>query len=325
MELFYSPDTNPYRNLALEEHLFSALPKGDRALFLWRNRPSVILGRFQSAPAEVDLAEADARGISVVRRLSGGGAVYHDPGNLNYSLIFDCADPDLVSLADVVQPAVRACRRFGADAFFSGRNDILAGGKKLSGSAQYFRDGRLLHHGCILISTDLSVIPAVLRPKSGKIPAGAEPSSVSLVTTLSLAAGRRVAAEEFAETLIEELGEEGLPRSIAEICGEKETAALQARYEDPRWTFGYPPAYEESREARFPGGLVRVHFRMEEGVIAEIAFSGDFFCTRDPEDLCALIRGHGIGTGLLHLLRTSPEGCCIRGVKPQELYRLIAG
>ncbi|MBP5750663.1 MAG: lipoate--protein ligase family protein, partial [Firmicutes bacterium] len=126
----------------------------------------MILGRFQNAASEIDLAEAERLGVAVVRRLSGGGAVYHDLGNLNYSLILACDDPDSVSLEDFTQPAVRACRRFGADASFGGRNDIFADGKKLSGSAQYYRDGRLLHHGCIMIGTDLSVIPQVLKPKS---------------------------------------------------------------------------------------------------------------------------------------------------------------
>ena len=325
MEIFYSPFTDPYRNLALEELLFSSLPEETEALRLWRNGPSVILGRYQNAAAEVDLAEAEERNVRVARRLSGGGAVYHDLGNLNYSLILCCDDPDSVSLAELTQPAVRACRRMGADVSFGGRNDIYADGKKLSGSAQAFRDSRLLHHGCVMLSTDLSVIPKLLRTKPGKILAGAEPSAVSPVTTLSLAAGRPVSAGEFADALIEEFGRKGERRSLPEFCGEDRLDALQARYEDPRWTFGYPPSYEETREERFPGGLVRVHLRMEEGVIAEIALSGDFFCTGDPEDLCMLIRGHGIDTDLLRLLQTVPEGGIIHGVTPSELYRLIAG
>ena len=326
MDVFYSPYTDPCRNLAAEEYLFSALPEGESALFLWRNRPSVILGRFQNAAAEIDLEEAEAREIAVVRRLSGGGAVYHDLGNLNYSVILDCDDPDSATLEAFAQPAVSACRKFCAEAYFGGRNDIFAeDGKKLSGSAQYFRDGRLLHHGCILIDTDLSVIPAVLRPEQGKAPAGAERSVIRPVTTLSLAAGRPVTTEEFAEVLKEELTGNTQIRSLNEICPEEELARLQKRYEDPLWTFGYPPDYEETKEARFSGGLVRVHLRMEEGRIADVAFSGDFFCTGDPESLCRLMRGHGIDMELLQLLQQSPQANCIRGVTPQELYRLIAG
>ena len=320
-----SHDTDPCRNLALEESLFAALPKGERALFLWQNRPSVILGRFQNASAEVDLAEAEARGIAVVRRLSGGGAVYHDFGNLNYSLIIDCDDPDSAGLKEFTQPAVLACRRFGADAVFSGRNDILAGGKKISGSAQYFRDGRLLHHGCIMIGTDLSVIPAVLKPKAGKAPEGAERSVTSPVTTLSLAVDRAVTVEEFSEVLKEELGGTREICSLKDFCPEEKIGRLQARYEDPGWTYGYPPAYEEAREERFAGGSVRVHLRMEAGQIADIAFSGDFFCMGDLEQLCTLIRGCSIGADLLRLLEQSPEANCIRGVSPGELYRLIVG
>ena len=324
MDIFYSPYTDPGRNLALEEYLFSTLPAGKRVLFLWQNRPSVILGRFQNAAAEADLAAAEKQGVSVVRRLSGGGTVYHDLGNLNYSLILDCDDPDSVRLEDFTQPAVRACRRFGADASFGGRNDIFADGKKLSGSAQYFRDGRLLHHGCIMIDTDLSVIPALLKPKQGKPAAGAERSVSSPVTTLSLAADRPVSVEDFAEALKEELcaGEEIC--SLKPLWRKEEIEKLQARYEDPQWTFGYPPSYEEMKEKRFPGGLVRVHLRMEDGRIAGIAFSGDFFCTGDPESLCALIQGHRPDAELLRLLRQSPEADCIRGVTPSDLYYLIA-
>ena len=325
LTVFYSPYTDPCRNLAVEEVLFSVVPRGEPALLLWQNSPSVILGRFQNAAAEIDLAEAERRGISVVRRLSGGGAVYHDLGNLNYSLILDCDDPDGVSLEEFSQPAVRTCRRFGADASFGGRNDIYAGEKKLSGSAQYFSGGRLLHHGCIMIGTDLSVIPAILRPKPWKTPGGAEPSVVSPVTTLSLAAGRPVTAEEFAEALKEELGGNDAACSLKKVVQEEELLKRQKRYEDPRWTFGYPPSYEETREGRFPGGSVRVHFRMEEGRIAEIAFSGDFFCIGDPQSLCALVRGCCINGELLRLLQRSPEADCMRGVTPEELYRLIAG
>ena len=325
MTVYYSPYMDPCRNLALEEFLFAVVPKGKRTLFLWQNRSSVILGRFQNAASEIDLAEAKERGITVVRRLSGGGAVYHDPGNLNYSLILDCDDSDSVSMEDFTRPAVSACRRFGAEAVFSSRNDILSDGKKLSGSAQYFRNSRLLHHGCIMVSTDLSVIPSVLRPKPGKRPTGAEASVVSPVTTLSLAAGRPVTVESLSGALIEELGGDVVLRSLEDLCPKKEIARLQARYEDPHWTYGYPPAYEQTREARFDGGSVRVHLRMAEGQIADVAFSGDFFCTGDPEELCALIRGRSIDADLLRLLEIRPEATCIRGVSPEELYRLIVG
>lgn len=292
---------------------------------LWQNAPCVVLGRFQNAAAEVDLAEADRRGIRIVRRLSGGGAVYHDLGNLNYSLILPCEDPDSVSLEPFTRPAVRACRRFGADAVFCGRNDIFADGKKLSGSAQRFQDGKLLHHGCILVGTDLSVIPAVLKPKEGKAPAGAERSAVTPVTTLSLAAGRPVDPAELAEALMEELDGAAMPRDPAEVLQKGEILRLQKRYEDPAWTYGYPPAYEVTKEQRFAGGLVRTHLQIEEGRIAEIAFSGDFFCTADPEGLCSLLQGQYIDGRLLELLEGSPQARCIRGVSPQELYRLIFG
>ncbi len=325
LAIYQSPHTDPCRNLALEEYLFSAVPKGMGALFLWQNRPSVILGRYQNAESEVRLAEAQARDIAIARRLSGGGAVYHDLGNLNYSLILPCADPDSTSLEAFTQPAVRACRRFGADAVFGGRNDIFADGKKLSGSAQYFRDGKLLHHGCIMIGTDLSAVRALLRPKAEKAPAGAEESLASPVTTLSRAAAKPVSVRAFSDALKEELGGHTTARDAAAVCPEEDIARLQARYEDPRWTYGYPPSYETAREKRFPGGLVRVHLRMAEGRIAGAAFSGDFFCTGDLEALCALLCGRPIDAQLFAMLQRSPEARCIRGVTPQDLCRLLAG
>lgn len=325
LTVFHSPETDPCINLALEEHLFLTLPKEGSVLLLWQNRPSVVLGRFQNAASEVDLAEAAKRGICVVRRLSGGGAVYHDPGNLNYSLILRCEDPVQDDLEHLTQPVVRAFRRFGADAVFSGRNDIYAGGKKLSGSAQYARDGKLLHHGCILVDTDLSVLPAVLRPKPGKLPQGVERSAVSPVTTLSLAAGRRIDPSDLAKALAEEFGAAGPVRSTEDLLENDAVVRLKARYEDPAWTYGWPPSYEETKECRFPGGLVRAHLRMEEGCIAQIAFSGDFFCTGDLQALCALLQGRLIDDALLRLLQGSSAARCIRGVSPDDLYRLIAG
>ena len=320
-----SSSNDPRENLAREEYLFQTLPKGEEALFLWRNSPVVVIGRYQNAALEADLPELEKRGIPLVRRLSGGGAVYHDLGNLNYTIVRDCDDPDSVSLQDFTEPAVRACRRLGADAAFSGRNDILIGGKKLSGSAQYFREGRLLHHGCIMIATDLSVLPAILRPNKKKQVAGSERSVTSPVTTLSLSLGRNVSPEEFSAVLKEELAEGGEIQTAEDFWQAEEIARLKTRYEDPRWTFGYPPAYEETREERFPGGTVCLHVRMEEGQIAEAAFSGDFFCTGDIENLCALLRGKSPDGQLLELLRGSPEGRCIRGVTPDMLFRLITG
>ena len=159
-----SPSTDPTQNLALEERLMSL---GREVFMLWRNKPSVIVGRFSDIPAEVNTEFAEANGIPIIRRKSGGGCVYHDLGNVNYTFIV--RDSKALTLEYFSRRVINALEALKINAVLEFRhNDILADGLKISGAAQYHHEGMLLHHGTLLFDADLSIIPKVLK-RSGKV------------------------------------------------------------------------------------------------------------------------------------------------------------
>lgn len=168
MILLRSPFTDAALNLALEEYAFSELDPKYGYFMLWQNEKSVIIGKHQNARDEVDLTYAAEHGIPVVRRLSGGGAVYHDLGNLNFTFIED-GDDSCLSMERFTKPLLAACRTFGIRAEIAGINDVTVGGRKFSGNAGYQRDGRILHHGTVLITTDIETMAGVLTPSDAKL------------------------------------------------------------------------------------------------------------------------------------------------------------
>ena len=206
MLYFYqSANTDPYFNLALEDHLFARTAPGQELFLLWQNSPSVIVGKYQNTWEEVNLRFLRSRDIPVARRLSGGGAVYHDLGNLNYTFITDAGRAEAFHFQVFTQPVLAALRRLGLDAQCSGRNDVTAEGRKLSGSAQYIRSGRLLHHGCIMLNTDLDALSGALRVGESKIRSKSIKSVRSRVTTVSACLNQAITANQFRSLLTDEV------------------------------------------------------------------------------------------------------------------------
>ena len=163
--------TDPARNLAAEQTVFDLLPRDRSYLMLWRNDNAVIIGKYQNTLAEINKPYIDANQIRVVRRLSGGGAVYHDLGNLNYTFITDAGNTEVMDLHLFCQPVVRTLAVLGVKAELNGRNDITVDGKKISGNAQYLRSGRIMHHGTLLFDSDLDIVSQALKVDEEKISA----------------------------------------------------------------------------------------------------------------------------------------------------------
>ena len=161
--------TDPTYNLALEQYVFDSLPRDRQYFLFWQNHNAVIIGKHQNTLAEINEEFVRSRGIRVVRRLSGGGAVYHDDGNLNFTWITDADKGGGIDLKKFCQPVADTLCALGADAVVDGRNDILVGGAKISGNAQYVREGRVMHHGTLLFDSDLSVLGNALRADPEKI------------------------------------------------------------------------------------------------------------------------------------------------------------
>ena len=275
--------TDPAFNLAAEQYVFDSLSRDYAYFMLWQNRPSVIIGRHQNTVAEVNETFIREKGIKVVRRLSGGGAVYHDLGNLNFTFIRDETSSRL-DLGVFCEPVAAALRELGAPAEVNGRNDITVEGQKISGNAQYVRDGRVMHHGTLLFDADLAAAGQALTPPARKLKSKGVASVRSRITTLSRYMPESVGLEDFKNLLLEKLFA-GQPMERYELT-EKDIERIEAlkkeRYDTREWNYGQSPACDMVYGDRIEGvGTVELHLSVKQGRIAKAKLHGDFFSNQD--------------------------------------------
>lgn len=326
--MFYleSPSRDPYFNLALEEYVFERMDKSKSYFMLWQNDNTIVVGKYQNTAEEIDQAYVDAHGIRVARRLSGGGAVYHDRGNLNFTFIVDRADAPGLNFKIFVEPVIRALARFGVHAEFTGRNDLTIDGMKFSGNAQYARRGRLLHHGCIMLDSNLTSVADALRVKEAKFDSKAVKSVRSRVTTINAHAPAPISMEEFKEALTECAMASGAlePYTLTE----EDLAAIRKlrdeKYATWAWNYGCSPAYDMRREMKFPAGLVTAHLSAEGGKIKAVRFYGDFFGGELGELEGAMV-GLPLDGHLTEALEALRVGDYMSGITAEELSRLLRG
>lgn len=293
---------DPYFNLALEEYLVSsddeALSSSD-IIMLWQNGPAVIVGKHQNTPYELDRGYLEARDIAAVRRLSGGGAVYHDLGNLNYTVIKRNAKERHNDFSFFTRPLVDALQSIGVNAEFSGRNDVVIEGAKFSGNAQYARGETVMHHGTILWDSDLSVLGRVLKPKkmrsteeAKRVPGvSSTPRTVTNVsehTDAPLADFKNLLARH----LLDIPAGQGLElyQLSKTLLGEVEQLA-HTKYRTIAWNWGRSPFYTHTFEKRFAAGTVMVGLSVNDGIIQDFDIYGDFFEIAGLEFLRAEFQG----------------------------------
>ena len=326
--MFYleSPSRDPYFNLALEEYVFERMDKSKSYFMLWQNDNTIVVGKYQNTAEEIDQAYVDAHHIRVARRLSGGGAVYHDRGNLNFTFIVDRADAPGLNFKIFVEPVIRALARFGVHAEFTGRNDLTIDGMKFSGNAQYARRGRLLHHGCIMLDSNLTSVADALRVKEAKFDSKAVKSVRSRVTTINAHAPAPISMEDFKGAL----KECAMASGELEPCTltEEDLAAIRKlrdeKYATWAWNYGCSPAYDMRREMKFPAGLVTAHLSAEGGKIKAVRFYGDFFGGELGELEGAMV-GLPLDGHLTEALEALRVGDYMSGITAEELSRLLRG
>ena len=283
--------TDPCRNLATEQYILENRREGDW-LMLWQNANTVVIGLNQNAAEEIDQAFVEEHGVTVVRRMTGGGAVYHDLGNLNYSFITDLGKAEELSIRRFTEPVCRALAALGIRAETSGRNDILVDGKKVSGVAQRVFRGRILHHGTLLFDSDMGMVAGALRVDPAKFQSKSAKSVRSRVGNIRDHLPEGTTLAEFWACLLMELTRDGL---IREQLSETELAQISRNAEDKYrswdWTYGHSPDYDYRNRRRWEGGSLEVRLSAHDGRIRQIAFYGDYMAADSSEDLIRALSG----------------------------------
>ncbi|MDR2940202.1 MAG: lipoate--protein ligase [Clostridiales bacterium] len=323
MQLIINHCTGPAFNLALEEYILTK--KSGGFIILWRNEASVIVGRNQNAIEEIDMGFTKNHDVKVVRRLSGGGAVFHDLGNINYSVITEFKGTGFGDFGKFAAPVCEFLNGLGVDAYLEGRNDLLIGGAKFSGNAQAVKNGRILHHGTILFDADISWLAAALKPGAAKIESKGVKSVRSRVTNVTSHLPGPMGVDEFFEQLSGFFLDKacGLYRLSDSDVSEAQLLVAE-KYGTWGWNFGTSPAYSYQHSERFPFGTVDLRLSVEGGFIKAVHIFGDFFGKLEVEGLEGKLLGlaHN-GHDIAEALNNVDISSYIQGITNGQFFSLF--
>ena len=288
---FETHSHDPFYNLAFEEVVLRGRKEGNY-LILWQNDRTVVVGQNQNTEAEINRSFVEAHDIRVVRRSTGGGAVYHDLGNLNYSFITDAGEAERLSMEVFTRPVVEALKGLGLEAEATGRNDILVNGSKVSGTAQRLSGGRILHHGTLLFDSDPDMVAGALNVDPSKFQSKSSKSVRSRIGSIRSHLGEDMDLQAFWSYLKSTLAGSGFyevqltEQELAEV-----ERLRREKYATWEWNFGRSPRFDLTNKRRFEGGSLEVGLRAEGGHITDITFYGDFLSRSSLEDLKQALRG----------------------------------
>lgn len=322
-----SDSVDPRFNLALEQFVFDNLDRTHDYFMLWRNDNAVIVGKHQNAAGEINAEYVRKQNIHVVRRLSGGGAVYHDLGNVNFTFIMSGDNNKPFDFGGFCRPVVRALAALGVTADVNGRHDMTIDGKKFSGNAQYRKRGRVLHHGTILYDSDLSVLSKALMVQKDKIESKAVKSVRSRVANIKDYMAGDIGVERLMEELRDAMFKEFAmePYSLTDSDLDATRRLQREVYDTWEWNFGESPAYSIRKERRVDGcGTIEVHMNVEKGAIRRIVFFGDYFGNADSAELGCLLQGARLERAhLREVLATTAIGDYFHNLDPEAFVDIL--
>lgn len=322
LRIIHSPSRLGTYNLVLEKYLVDHL--NEPTLLVWRNRPGIYVGRHQNTLDEIDQEYVEAQGFEVFRRLSGGGTIFHDEYNVYYSLMSKNERSVQENFIYHNNLIVEFLQSVGVDAERSGRNDILVGGRKISGSAEHYAKGNVVHHGSLLYATDILHMAPALTPNKQKFTSKAITSVAQRVDNIMNHVDLSV--EEFEQALISFFAEK-FSGHVTPITKEEDAATYQLIhdwYGTYEWNYGQSPAFSYEKEFRFPYGIVKISLVVTNGIIKDIKILGDFFATRDLSE----IEEHFIGVRYLRkdledVLEKINVGDVIVGASNEDVMQLL--
>ncbi|MBZ9779361.1 lipoate--protein ligase [Psychroflexus sp. CAK8W] len=274
--------TDPYFNIATDEYIFKHIEED--CFMLWRNDNAIIVGKHQNTLAEINYEYVKEKDIKIVRRLSGGGAVYHDLGNLNYSFTRTGENYEMIDFERYTEPIIEVLKELGVDAKFEGRNDLTINGKKFSGNAEHVFRNKVLHHGTLLFSSEMKDISGALKVNPLKYKDRATKSIPNRVTNISDHLEEDITVDQFTDKVMDHITSRFENARLYEFTEEDIENIRKIRdekYSTWEWNYGYFPNYDFKKGARTEGGTVEVNMNVAEGKIKNLRITGDFFHIKD--------------------------------------------
>lgn len=286
---------SPYFNLALEEYALKEIDIDQDFFILWQNENTVVVGRNQNTIEEINSKYVKEKEVNIVRRMSGGGAVYHDDGNINYTFITDSDDDSKHNFEKFTRPIIDALASLGITAEFTGRNDITIDGKKISGNAQYYHQNKMLHHGTILFDVNGNILQDVLNVKADKIESKGIKSVKSRVTSISDHLEKPMTSDQLKSMLLKFILDTEDVSSKEYVLSQDDISSIEKlaeeKYSSWDWVYGRSPKFELQQSKRYKGGNIDIRLNVNKGTITDFKIYGDFFGRKEVKQIEELIVG----------------------------------
>jgi len=316
-------NTDPYFNLAAEEYILKGF--GVDVFMLWHNDPCIVVGKHQNTLAEINVEFVREQNLPVVRRISGGGTVFHDHGNLNFTFIRNGEKDKLVNFRRFTQPIIDVLETLGITATFGGRNDLTFEGKKFSGNAEHVYKNRVLHHGTILFNSNLDHLEQSILTQPSNFSDKAVKSVRSTVTNIQHYLANMIEMDEFKE-LVQKYLLKVFPGSEIYKFTDDDVKAIHdlsvSKYQTWQWNFGYSPRYSFNRTIKTGVGNIEFYVMVKNGIILDIKIKGfnDDYSKLSEIELLLINQPHN-PEAIEKILNSKSVGHFIKNIPPGELIK----